>query len=178
MTIAFVGGSNAQQQAITAAHTALSTAVPAASTAAGQGGPSFTTWFGSGPTAAVAAAYDAVTSALGSAAFTYDLTAAPATTLLPGVCVAYLELVDTAVTGQVWAGFWPNYYLDNAGAGTWLAGSIFHEIAIAFATSVSDFGGVTDAVSAQALAAVAPESAVQSAINLEGFLGDLVQTEG
>jgi len=172
--ITFTGGTAQQQQAIRDAHDALTVIVPEARDLAAQRGGPFSVWFGTGSEAPVRAAYDAVATGLAGASFWYDLTDSPTILLVPAGCVLFLDYESNGVTAQVWEGFWTNYYLDRRRAGLWLAGSIVHEAVLAFASEVMDYWQVDSVDSASALAASSPTAAVRCAVNLEGYVVDLL----
>lgn len=177
-TITFNGASAAQQQAIIGAHDSLSTGLPPAITAARAGTDGFADWFGNADpdqTDAVAAAFRACADSLGQQDFSYDLASPLPILLHPRVFVMFVNVDDSGnVDAQVWANFWPTYYLDPAAGAGELTLGIFHEVAVSFNAEVIDFVGVGDAQAARALAAVDPAAAAHCAANLAGYLAQFV----
>jgi len=176
-TITVTGGTPAQQQAISAAHGALSAALPRAVTAAGQGTGGFAGWFGdasAGRRSAVAAAYQAGGDNLGSQDFGYDLTAALPVLLHAPVCVLFANVDSAGVTARLWDSFWPAYYLDARAGSADLALGIAHELLVSFDAGVIDLLGIDDAWAARELAAADPAAAVRCAANYTGFLAQFL----
>lgn len=169
----FVGGTDDQQAAIDAAHSALLAALPTAQSAASTGAGGFADWFGAADAsteAAVAAVYASALQTLQAQSFTYDLSDPVPSLLRDNVFLLFSQVSATAVEAQVWTNFWPNLYLSQAGAQQALALSILHEVVVSFEPQVFDLAQVADEASARALAAADAASALQCPFNYMYYL--------